>query len=408
MSQVSCKNVLVIGAGASGLTAAICAARSGAQVVVLDGDVKPCRKLLRTGNGRCNLSNACIEVNGRAEIDCTPLRQYHNAAFALEALQKMGCTRTREFFHEIGLETYEDFEGRIYPFTNKARSVADVLINECELLRVSIELEAQVCQIDATSEKQHMFAVRCIDGRVMHADAVILATGSSFELAASVGLPIEKNHPVLGPLHTGKKPVSGMANVRMRCKIGIADSDNKTLGEVLFRKDGISGVVVFDLSRGVVPGDVIELDLMPFMSLPQLSDEIDRRIKRAAEFGSSDAVRVFDGLLQREVTSTMLELCGLNIHSPASKINCDKMATQIKGLRLNVLSGPAPEEAQVTRGGINASAVSAQTMECIQIPGLFACGEALNVDGACGGYNLQWAWASGALAGTNAAKKLKN
>ncbi|MGI6221354.1 MAG: FAD-dependent oxidoreductase [Coriobacteriales bacterium] len=436
------RNVVVIGAGASGLAAAIAAARAGAHVTVLEGDVKPGRKLLRTGNGRCNLTNARIDVAAgddeghrhrhggndderyRHFEDAAPLSMYNDPSFVRPTLERLGCREIVDFFSSIGLLCYEDQEGRMYPVTNRARSVLDVLVGECARLGASIECGKHVREI---REGDAGFGALLDDGSVVHADAIVLATGAEAAPVASLSLPLVPQAPVLGALRTAPDIVRRMEGVRMRCGVRVEGRDLAAEGEVLFRPFGVSGIVVFDLSRFIGEGDVLSLDLLPFMERDALMEELERRklrdyaplasgasldSKRSAKRAKKRAseldgmvLRLFDGLVVREVADAVLAYCGLDTGIRPADLPVDRVADALKDLRLTVTGGPEAAEAQAMRGGIATDAVDAESLAIDGHPGLYACGETLDVDAACGGFNLHWAWASGLTAGASAANR---
>lgn len=395
-------DAVVVGAGASGMLAAMAAAGSGANVKVLEADSKPLRKVLRTGNGRCNLSNAGIELSGVSEISDPPLSLYRNPGFARHVLERYGCEDVRGIFDDMGLSTYVDLEGRVYPVTNRARSVSDVILNECAALGVDVVLDSEVVMLDP---HDGIWTCKTRDGRLFHSRSVVLATGGGAELAVQLGVPTLPVQHVLGPMRTRTSLVKKMSGVRMRCTAGLERDGHEVArfpGEVLFRKYGVSGIVVFDLSRYAREGDALVLDLMPALELDELEGQVAARLERLRSRGDRNPVHAFDGLLVREVADAMLCACGLGSNPDPSDVPADKMARILKGFRLKVSGGTLEDECQVLRGGIEVAAVDPETMAVRGFDGLYACGEAVDVDGACGGYNLHWAWASGMVAGENA------
>ncbi|MGI6217870.1 MAG: NAD(P)/FAD-dependent oxidoreductase [Coriobacteriales bacterium] len=391
-------DVIVVGAGASGLSAAISAAKLGAEVVVLEGDIKPARRVLRTGNGRCNLTNSMISPGKDWKS------AYNSPEFVTPILTEFNCDEIRRAFSRIGLLTFEDSEGRVYPITNRARSVVDVMLNECDELGVKIICETEIVEISRLDDGR--WAVRADDGRLFGSRSIVLATASPAKLASKLGIPTTEYYPVLGPLRTDTEIVKPMTGVRMRSRVTLEKNDREKIsmsGEVLFRKYGVSGIVIFDISRFAEIGDTIVLDLLPFISEEDLVSILKDRV---SSFPNSEARYVFDGILVREVADSIMNSCGASSEDLARDLPVQKIAHKLKSLELKVTGGPTPEEAQVCRGGIGLEYVDPETLEVKDQPGLFVCGETLDVDAACGGYNLHWAWSSGIVAGRSAANKL--
>ncbi len=420
-NTLSLYDVIIIGAGASGTMSAISAAMEGASVLLLEMDEKLHRKLLATGNGRCNLSNSIIEKdwleNNVSNLDSSRLcanLAYQNFDFAKYALLERGCKKTRKYFRAIGLETYEDNEGRIYPITNKAKTVSNVLINNCYLHLyehiIQIKKNTEVIEIDRYKNE---WICRSSDGKLYHSKCVILATGGAFKIAKTLGLDVIDATPVLGPLFTTNSLTRKLNGIRTRCIATLKRNGKNILslpGEVLFRKYGLSGIVIFELSRFARSGDVISLDIMPWFTHEELKINITNRIDRALcddDLGISYE-ETLEGLLQTEVSVALLEMIGANPDDFALEFDKDSLIYLLKNLEFMVIDGVNYEGAQCSRGGIKVSELDSHTMCSKDFPNLYACGEIINVDGACGGFNLQWAWSSGYLAGISAAKAAKN
>lgn len=361
-------DVVVVGGGASGLAAAVAAAEAGAHVVALERDVAFGRRLLATGNGRCNLANARLAWE-----------RYNDAAFveAVCGTPEGFLADVLTFFEGCGLAVAEEGGGRIYPLSRQASSVREVLLARARRAGVVMAAAREVTGIaqDEVSFDE--------DGRRLSvsAGAVVVAAGGGEGLVRGLGLACSPYEPVLCSLAC--RPATPEVDLRaldgrrahvvtrlLREGAEVAREE----GEALFRTYGVSGIVAFDLSRHARPGDVVSLDLTCGM------DE-----RRAVEL-----VRAAGGA------------CGLLDPVVAAALGPDA-ARRARDLRL-VVSGPAePERAQVTRGGLATALFSPKTLEARAVPGLFACGEALDVDGACGGFNLAWAWKSGLVAGESAA-----
>lgn len=422
------KTLAIIGGGAAGLAAAVAAARklnalrradeqglTPVDIVVYEADERVGRSILATGNGRCNFSNACIT----GEI-------YRNGEFVSHALaellrQDVGRrdeTSTWEldghpiceFFADLGLAWREDDGGRLYPFANKASSVLDVLRFACGRLGVREECEAEVVEIVPPSRSGERFHLRFGDGKVVHAETVIMACGgrASVEVMPSA-YAREPGRPVLGPLKTAEAVVKRLDNIRVRASLSLVGSDGKEKarenGELLFRSYGVSGIAVFNLSRFACKGDALLVDFLPSEVEGERFLSSRRRLMAVGSLPLSceDFLR---GLLLPQVARVVIEQAGLHPSSQFDEGAVPPLARALKAFPLAVTGIGDPRQCQVTRGGYDVSLFDSSTMESRRDPGLYAVGEALDVDGPCGGYNLHWAWTSGILAGRSAVERL--
>lgn len=425
------KKLMIIGGGSAGLAAAVAAAdtlrthgeRAGArddadaiEVTVCEADERVGRSILATGNGRCNFSNARID----AEL-------YRNAEFVGAALDELrdqaACDGTfrdavahadpvHAFFADLGLVWREEGEGRLYPLANKAASVLEVLRAAARDTGVLEECGCEAVRIDVPAHASDRFHVRFADGAVRHADAVIVATGGR---TARTLLPeefeVEEPRPVLGPLRTDARLVKALNNIRVRCAVSLASPDGETkaheVGEVLFRDYGISGIVVFNLSRFAEEGDALCIDLLPQTDAPTLESLLlERRARLLERAGTCTGDDVLRGMVLPAVGRGVLKAAGLQPEAPFGKRDAAALAGALKGLALEVRGVGEPRQCQVRRGGFAVEAFDPRSCASFAVPGLHVIGEALDVDAPCGGYNLHWAWASGMLAGRAAAERL--
>jgi len=386
--------VLTVGGGAAGLCAAISAARAGAAVTVLEAGPRVGRKVLASGNGRCNLTN----VSAGPEA-------FNQPDFVAPILERYSCDEVLGFFAEMGLLTRADDEGRVYPMSNAAASVLDVLRLECARLDVDVRCDFEVTQV--TPSAAGGFEVSGADGERVRTDAVVVATADGRPLA-DVGHAMVPTRPVLGPIRTEAGPIRGLSGVRVRCAATLlagAAGDGVPLaterGELLFRDYGVSGIMIFDLSRALVPDCVISIDLLPDMDARAVGAMLARRCTGLA-WRTSETF--FSGMLHDRVARAVLRAAGVDASAPVSALPQARLAAVLKGFRLKVQGMGDASQSQVTRGGADVAEFDSSSLASRRIDGLFAAGEVLDVDGRSGGFNLHWAWASGIVAGESAAR----
>ena len=415
-------DVLVIGGGASGLAAAITAARAGKSACIVERDVACGLKLLATGNGRCNLSNESIDP-----------QRYNHPAFVESVMGPQPEQELMGFFSSLGIMTTSE-EGRLYPRSLRAESVRDALLNACDRLGIALICgtnvasaskvpKGRVLQIDRPARtlkvKKHddrKTEVRSLrkaladaprKNETLQAKVVIIATGGSpVDIARLFNLPLTGQRPVLCPVsasvvgdQTALKTLDGL---RVRARLTLARNHEELWredGEVLFRTFGISGVAAFNLSRRVQRGDTILLDFFPDLSKGELLDMFNQRVELLGGFSPHDP-RWLDGMLAPQlshVVCTAFEQC-----HPGSN-DVIHLVSILKHFKL-LIEGTAEERsAQVTRGGVSVESISTPSLRArsvVDAP-LYVCGEALDIDADCGGFNLAWAWLSGIRAASS-------
>lgn len=384
--------VFIIGGGAAGLTAAIAAARLGATVTVLEAGARVGRKILASGNGRCNLTN----------LSASSLAAYNRPDFVGPILATYDCEAVRSFFGDMGLLTQADDEGRVYPTTNAAGSVLDVLRLECEHLGIDVRCEFEVARIAKTSSGE--FEVTSTGGDALLADAVVVTTGGGDALLGKLGHTLVDTVPVLGPVKTNAEPIRGLSGVRVKCAATILVDDAAVAterGELLFRDYGVSGIMIFDLSRYLESGCVLSIDYFPDLSRQDLEAMLSER-REALSWRAADTL--FVGMLHDRVARAVLRVAGVSVSAPAREVPQARLVALLKDFRLKVLGMADARQAQVTRGGASVAEFDRVTLASRRIDGLFAAGEVLDIDGRSGGFNLHWAWASGIVAGESAAR----
>ncbi|MGE5653239.1 MAG: NAD(P)/FAD-dependent oxidoreductase [Bacillota bacterium] len=406
-------SVLIIGGGAAGLTAAIAACRAGAAVTILEKSQRVGRKILATGNGRCNLTNIDLDIS-----------HFHgsNPRFAHGALHRFDYDATLEFFHGLGiLARVED--GRVYPLSNQASSVLDVLRYEIEMLGITTEVEATVKELSLTKGG---FAAVTDDGRVFTAERVIVATGGmaapafgctgdGYGFAGSFGHTVVQPHPALVQLHLDARFLRQIEGVRCEGRAAVVVDGTivaEDEGELLFTSYGISGIPVLQISRAAAhclqdgKEVMLHLDLLPQVGESELRLLLAERLRSQAHKGIAFNLV---GMLNHKLAQVLVQEAGIpDIARPAGKITDvqrEQLGSLLKDWRLRVTGTNPWSAAQTTAGGVDVSQVNPKTMESRLVPGLYFAGEVLDIDGDCGGYNLQWAWSSGYTAGDAAGQQ---
>ena len=374
------RRVVIVGGGAGGLAAAVAAGRLGARVSILEKANRVGKKLLKTGNGRCNLSNRNISPEG-----------YNCPEFVATLLSRIGPRELLEWFAELGLWPCEDEEGRVYPRSDTASSVLDVLRLGC----ADVEAE-EICSTEVTAilpRSEGGFRLLTRESGEFTADRVIVSAGGGTALLRPLGHRYVPFTPALCPLKTDTDPIRGLSGLRVKCAARLTRGGEEIAaeqGELLFRDHGVSGIMALDLSRVARPGDRLSLDLLPEADLHSLRTWI--RSRRGLV---NEEREVLTGLFHRRVGEALLRRAGGD---------GEKLCELIKDFPLTVEGLADTANAQVTRGGAELSAFDPLTLESRLIPGLYCVGEALDVDGRCGGFNLHWAFASGMAAGRSAAR----
>ena len=396
--------VIIVGGGASGLMAALTASeRPDARVVLLERQARVGRKLLATGNGRCNLSNRNL----------TP-KNYHgeNAGFCEYALSRFGPEQTLAWFRALGLLTAAEESGRIYPVSDSANSVVDVL-RLALAQRENVELRAG-CEVQALRKKRGKFEV-VLPEETLTGEAVIVCAGGcaggklggtelGYRLLEGMGHHRTRLCPALVQLRTDTTYVRALKGVRCDARVtyrapGTAEERR---GEVQFTEYGVSGPTIFELSRAVsvhpVPGTLL-LDLLPEVSEEEVLALLEARCAGTPGWKTED---LLTGFVHNRLGKTLLRSCGISFETDCSSLSADTLRAvcrAVKHFAIEVKGTMGMDGAQVTAGGILTSEFRADTMESRLCRGLYAAGEVLDIDGDCGGYNLQWAWSSGRLAG---------
>ena len=402
-------DVVVVGGGAAGLMAAGSAAEAGARVVLLERMDRPGRKLLVSGNGRCNLTHAC---NARAFVEaCGP-----SGRFLHNALARFDCDAAIAFFEGRGLRVRREADGRCFPATDRSADVLGALAGLARDGGVRIEVGARVTAI---TRGEGGFRIATARGE-FEARSVVVATGGrsypatgssgdGYALAQALGHRIVPTRPSEVPLVAGPAWVRGLAGLSLPdagVRVAQGRRSARLRGAVLFTHFGVSGPAVLDASRFVThwldAGPVtLELDLAP----DEAARDVDDWLERAAAGGKKALRTVLRERMPERLAEAVGELAGA-AGGPASSLSAavrHEAARRVKALTLDVTGTRGFEEAVVTAGGIDTRDVDPRTLESRRVPGLHFAGEVLDLDGPRGGYNLQIAWSTGRAAGSHAA-----
>ena len=377
------------------------------KVMLLERSDRPGKKILVTGNGRCNLSNEHMDISCYNE----------GAERYREVFERYGDDVS--FFRGLGLLTRPDQEGRIYPMSGQASSVLDALRFALSAKGAQVICDAEVTRVERSSGS---FSVHTSGGRRLTSDAVIIAAGSpagqhGYDSSALIGSLARMDtefagfSPALVQLTVKELPAQ-LRGTRVRAEASLKLSDGKTFnesGEVQFGEGYISGICVMDLSRHY-SGDgeaELSLDMCPDMSEEELRAFIEGTVSSRPD---TDASSVLSGIVPKAAGETVLRRCCRDIFKrKAGSLSAEDIsgaAATLKALTFAVTGKGGLRSAQICIGG--ARELDGDTLRSRNVPGLFFCGEIVDVDGRCGGYNLHWAWASGRAAGTAAALAVRS
>ncbi len=395
--------VVIIGGGAAGMACAIEAASCGHQVTLLERMDRVGKKILATGNGRCNLMNT-----GTLRYPC-------GGAFAAEVLALCGVDAQKAFWHKLGLRMREEDGGRVYPASGQASTVLDTLRLALDTHHVTVLTNTSVATVTRSKKG---FSVCTADGRSFSCDRVVIAgggkaqpklgsDGSTLSLLASLGHTIHPCTPALTALNCDPKSLAGLSGIRVKARVSISCNGRKVhseAGEVLFTDTGLSGVCIMNCSGYAMPGrGEMHMDLLPSLGLRDAQDASEELHRRRSALDDQPMEQLLTGLCVPRLASALCKKAGIRWKERFCRELTDaelsSLTRTICDFSVPVLSLRGFEQAQVTRGGASCNEFDAHTMQSLLVPGLYAAGEMLDVDGECGGYNLMFAFGSGILAG---------
>ncbi len=399
------KKLAIIGAGASGLCAAIEANKTNPdmQITIFERMQKSGKKILATGNGRCNFTNNDLS-----------LKHFYGEKKFLEKILNSNCSDIKDFFKNLGVLSYEE-EGRIYPRSQQASTIKDALLKYVENKNIIIRTD---CHIDNITKSKNGFVVNgeyfdsvilCGGGK---ASPVHGSDGSCYKPAESLGHSITPLYPALCGLIISDRDLNLLKGVRAECNTNLYSGTNllgSEAGEIQFTDKAISGIPVMNLSHLCENRKnlKINLDLCPEIEEKELFNHIKQGINNSS---NTEFETALNGIVNLKLGYAVMNRSGIK---PQTQYNALKdfqikeAVKQLKNFEINIKSAKGFDSAQVTKGGINTNEVSSETMMSKKADGLFLCGELLDIHGDCGGYNLHLAFTTGRIAGHNAGKYLK-
>lgn len=407
-------DVIIIGAGASGLMAAITAARGGSSVLMLERKEKAGKKILATGNGKCNYTN---------RVQKPECYRSNDSAFVMKVLSCFDVQKTLLFFEELGIYPKER-DGYYYPNSEQAASVQQVLLLECERLGVTIRCNEQAKEIlqpeytvitEDSDQKQYRYqGHKLILAAGGCASPQMGSDGSGYQLAKALGHTILKPLPALVQLKSPNKCCKTASGVRTIAKV-TAMADGKQLseevGEIIFTDYGISGIPVLQISRFIAKAladsknTMLKLDFLKDITEEELMVLLKKRISHNPALSFEE---MMIGLLNHKLNYFLIKEAGSDPTMQVGRVTEKELKAlirQMKGFQLPINATNSFDQAQVCAGGVSTKQINPDRMESLLHKGLYFAGELIDVDGTCGGYNLQWAWSSGYVAGKAASIK---
>ena len=371
-------NVIIIGAGASGL---MCALNLNKPTLLIEASDRIGKKILATGNGKCNITNDIIDA------------RYYNTPLVDKYLKKFDSAQTLKYFEKIGIFTYADKEHRRYPLSNSANTVLNLMLKALSLKK-NIKMVVNTMPLSVTKLKDG-FSIVTKD-KTYVCDKLVIATGGNngTQYLKQLNVDYIGFKPSLMGLKTTKN--KGLAGIRVS-NVKVSFNEFNEVGEILFKEDGISGIVIFNLSaylaRNNVRSGKIAIDLLPSITEIDLFKMLELSIHNNPDYLLVD---VLEGFFHKSLAKNILEKLSLDkkLAQDTNQLDIDKIVNGIKNFVVNFVGNA--DNNQVYTGGVDLSDLD-ENLQCKRIKNLYFTGEVVNVDGVCGGYNLQWAWTSGKI-----------
>lgn len=400
---------VVIGGGAAGMMAAITLAGYGIDTCILEHTQRIGTKILQTGNGKCNFTNLNMDEM---------MYQNKDKQWVMDVIERFNVEATLDFFKGIGIY-HKEKNGYVYPLSMTAASLQNALRLELENKKVCVHTNTVIKNIFKISEnKKDKLLIEC-DGIDYVADAVVFATGSKaspktgsdgsgYELIKKLGIKVIKPLPALVQLIGDDKSLYRIAaGVRSQGKVEIYIDGIKAaedIGEIQYTDYGISGIPVFQVSRYAVKALDEKKDVQAYIDmLPDIDDEeieyiLSYMVKKE---GYRTVEQFFEGMVNKKLVNMVCKKCNIDISARVSEIKISKLQKLIESMKrfnVHIVDNKGFESGQICQGGVDLRTVSSSDMQSLKVTGIFFAGEVLDVDGKCGGYNLQWAWSSGKAA----------
>ena len=403
-------DVIIVGGGASGIMAALSANENGNKnILILEKNNRIGKKILVTGNGRCNYTNVTMTSS-----------DYNHPEFVEKVFDQFDFSDTIDFFDNLGIIAKVEEEGKTYPLSEQASAFLDVFLFELNKRKIDVETEQTVISI---SKNREIFQVKTVDGGQFNSKNVIIATGgksmsitgsdgSGFEIAEKLGHKITNLFPALVKLRVESDHLKHLSGVKFNTQVDLLLNDEVVQtenGDVLFANYGISGPTILEISRKanelLLERKKPELRVVLIQSVSKA-----KIIDRFQNSSDKEISQALIGIVNKRFISVLLKEAKIEksnlLVKQLSKEQLFSLINLFFDWRFKITGSLGFEDSQVTAGGININEVDAKTLQSKVISGLFFSGEVLDIDGRCGGFNLQWAWSSGYVAGKNASKNI--
>lgn len=405
MSKDNYHKIIVIGCGAAGMMAAIWAAQYEKDIIILERNDVAGKKLPATGNGKCNFTNLNVSPNDFYS---------NNSSEAFSIYERFNNFDTIRLFENIGIPGIER-NGYCYPHSGNAASVRDALLRQLRKLNIPIIYHFRVANIEysdkiytsTSKNKEKYTSSKLIIAAGGQAQGCFGTDGSMYYYLKKLGHSIVPPHPALVGLKLQSDSLNELAGVRHECNVTVTALEKaySEYGEIIFSKNGVSGIPVMNLSRFAT--DETVLNCTPGISLDFFADrsqhELSQYVLRLIHDSTGTVSEVLGGLLNIKLIDVILKSLKISTTESASSLDerfADVFADRAKNFRFEVTGSYGFENAQVTAGGVLLNEINPETLESRICPGMYLAGEIIDVDARCGGYNLQWAWSSGAIAGS--------